>query len=96
MDFKILIFVCIFFVTIDEVELGIGLFSDNFVVVCDVEYLFDFDLVWFFIYLVDGGFGLVVDNGGNDFSCWRRKKNCYWNLWLGYYFYFKMFKLLFF
>lgn len=69
MDFKISILACILFATTDEVELGTGSSSDNFAVVCDVEHLLDFDLVWSFTHLADGGFGLVADNGGNDSSC---------------------------
>ena len=74
MQFRIQILACILFETSGEVELQTSSSTDGFVAVCDEEPLVDFDLVWSFTHLGDGGLGLAADNGGNDASLWMRKK----------------------
>ena len=78
MQFRIQILACILFETSGEVELQTGSSTDGFVAGC----LVDFDLVWSFTHLGDGGLGLAADNGGNDASLWMRKKKCHLNLWV--------------
>ena len=76
-------------------ELGTGSSTDDFAVVCDAKRSFDFDLVWSFTHLGDGRLELVADNGVRDSSCWKRKINCHWNLWLGHCCHFKILEPLF-